>query len=199
MNPFGYLFILSGAALLRQVIVGRVTDTPTDLRDISVALLNGDTKTVAEVVGRRGTNIPSPAFSVVNAGEGSSGAVANTALIAEVQKLGNAAKGYKWGATGPEYYDCSGIIWRAMKNLGIYNGPRFVTATLPMVANMQSWNELSTPVPGCIVNWAGQHMGIVLSDDSYYSARNVSKGIGVASLSQDISYFTSSPAYFEVK
>lgn len=211
MRTFGYLFILVGIIAIRQVMVGRVKDTPEDVKDFALALLSGDMSTVAEVSSRRGENV-SVDGGDVEAGEPSTDTPSvtgggSTPLITEMRKLGEATKTssspngkYVWGATGPNSYDCSGIVWRAAKNIGLYTGSRFTTSTFESIAN--GWAKRvqapSTVIAGDIVLWAGKHMGVVTGPDTYYSARSPAKGIGEASLSEDTSYFKTTPSYWRV-
>jgi peptidoglycan DL-endopeptidase CwlO len=62
--------------------------------------------------------------------------------------LGEVGKPYVWGATGPNSYDCSGLMLRAYESAGI---------TLPRVARQQYWAGAQLPVrqaqPGDLVFW----------------------------------------------
>jgi cell wall-associated NlpC family hydrolase len=63
--------------------------------------------------------------------------------------LGQVGKPYVWGATGPDAYDCSGLMLRAYESAGI---------TLPRVARQQYWAGTQLPVrlaqPGDLLFWA---------------------------------------------
>ncbi|HYZ37145.1 MAG TPA: C40 family peptidase, partial [Pseudonocardiaceae bacterium] len=62
--------------------------------------------------------------------------------------LGQVGKPYVWGATGPDAYDCSGLMLRAYESAGI---------TLPRVARQQYWAGTQLPVrlaqPGDLLFW----------------------------------------------
>ncbi|MGH3781576.1 MAG: C40 family peptidase [Pseudonocardiaceae bacterium] len=62
--------------------------------------------------------------------------------------LGEVGKPYVWGATGPNSYDCSGLMLRAYESAGI---------TLPRVAAQQYWAGTQLPVrqaqPGDLLFW----------------------------------------------
>ncbi|HEX6403289.1 MAG TPA: C40 family peptidase [Pseudonocardiaceae bacterium] len=62
--------------------------------------------------------------------------------------LGEVGKPYVWGATGPNAYDCSGLMLRAYESAGI---------TLPRVARQQYWAGAQLPVrqaqPGDLLFW----------------------------------------------
>lgn len=201
MTAFGYLFALLGVLLVRQVAVGRAKETGEDARDIALAFLSADTGQMAEVFGRRGQNV-----SVEGSGEvatdpstGSDTQIAgNNALAQETVKLGNAARGYVWGAVGPTYYDCSGLIWRAAKNIGVYNGPRFTTSSFRSISG--GWvQSVNNPTVGDIAVWPTKHMGVVVGPDKLYSARSPSKGITTSSISADSRYFGMRPEYWRVR
>jgi cell wall-associated NlpC family hydrolase len=62
--------------------------------------------------------------------------------------LGEVGKPYVWGATGPDSYDCSGLMLRAYESAGV---------TLPRVARQQYWAGTQLPVrqaqPGDLLFW----------------------------------------------
>lgn len=200
MNAFGYAFLLMGVLLIRQVVTGRVMETPTDARDLALALLNADTAGVSAVLSRRGENV------TVSSSEVATGDTVTVPtpqsqrggdLIAEMQRLGSAASGYRLGSNGPEYYDCSSLVWRAAKNLGIYNGPRFTTSIFSTIAKGWAY-RVPSPAAGDIVLWPGKHMGVYLGNDKMYSARSRTKGIGTSTVSGDSGYFGSQPSYWRI-
>jgi len=196
MPPFAYAFILTGILLIRQVVVGRAADTPGDIRDLSLALVHGDTAGIQSVLARRGENVPVEGGVVAAPSTGTS----NSSLLAECVKLGTAAKGYRWGGTGPDYYDCSGLVWRATRNIGAYKGLRFNTAVFAAVAASQGWEHVyGTPSAGDVLVWAGKHMGVSAGGDKMYSARSPSKGIGYSSVKGDSGYFGYSPAVYRIQ
>ncbi|MDQ3761830.1 MAG: C40 family peptidase [Actinomycetota bacterium] len=63
--------------------------------------------------------------------------------------LGEVGKPYVWGATGPDAYDCSGLMLRAYESAGV---------TLPRVSRQQYWAGAQLPVrqaqPGDLLFWA---------------------------------------------
>jgi len=200
MSTFGYLFILVAVMLLRQVIVGRTKETPEDFRDIFVGFVTADMDKVKDVLTQRGENVPGDVVAVAGDSlptfpKGSTGD-----LVAEVSRLGNAAKGYRLGGTGPEYYDCSGLVWRACKNLGYYDGVRFTSSTFGLQA--RGWckqvpaNQHSA---GDIILWRTHHMGVSTGGDGMYSARSTAKGIGPSTVSGDTGYFGFAPTYWRVQ
>lgn len=210
MAAFGYAFLLVGALLIRQVVVGRAKELPGDMRDAAVAFLSADMDGLAEVFQRRGESVSvpvaatgtdtlSPATESTLTNDQPVAPFGDQSLSAEVMKLGKAARGYAWGATGPTYYDCSGLIWRAVRNLGIYNGPRFTTSTFRAVSKGWAY-PVTSPSAGDIVLWEGDHIGVmVFPPDTLYSARNPSKGIASSSISGDSSFFGKQPTYWRVK
>lgn len=204
MPPIAYLLILVGAVTLRQVMVGRAKEIPSDARDLTLALFSGDTTEVGAVLGRRGENVPE---SELGSGSGSGTTILGSAVgtasgigfATAVKDRGQAASnGYVLGATGPNSYDCSGLIWRTMMDTGIYDGPRFTTSTFEHVASGKGWKRVSSPVIGCVILWPNKHMGVSFGGDTMYSARSPSKGIGTSSVSGDSSYFGFSPVFYQV-
>jgi cell wall-associated NlpC family hydrolase len=189
---------------MRQVVTGRVKETPQDIRDITLAMLNGDFNGLKDTLSQRGKNV-SPDVSATVAG-GTSGETARAGLqtapitgdlLAKAVELGQAAKGYRLGATGPDYYDCSGLVWRAMRDLKIYNGPRFTTKSF--VAQMgNTVSKVSNPIIGDIVLWPGKHMGIVAGNGKMYSAMSPANGIGYGSIDGSNASIGGTPVYYRL-
>lgn len=175
---FGFLILFVGAFLIRQVAVGRALETPDDARDLLTSLFSGDYKGAKQIAAQRGTNVEGTATvpdSAVSGSLGSSNSPGAMAL-AEARKLGSAAKGYRYAGTGPDYYDCSGLVWRALKNLNIWNGPRFSSATWVFIAPGIA-DKVMSPEVGDIVVWPGEHIGIVSGPGEAYSALSTKYGI----------------------
>jgi len=199
LNTAGYVFILVGLVLVRQVAVGRATDIVADIRDLSLAFLQGDMNRVGEVLSQRGENTPVGPSEVATGPTGVSGG--NSAYAQAVVSLGNAAKGYRLGATGPDYYDCSGLLWKAATQLG-YKGARFTTATFQhAVADSKGFFTpvAGPPKTGDIILWDNHgHMGVSLGGDVMYSARNQAKGINKSTVSGDSGAFGEQPTFYSV-
>lgn len=195
MNTAGYLFVLASAMLVRQVVVGRAKETPTDLMNLAIAFLNGDVAGMKMVLSERGSNVGTVSASgeVATA----SGTVPTSSGFAQVViDLGSKAKGYRLGATGPEYFDCSGLVWRAAKNQGIFTGARFTTHNFADIR--KPWTQVSSPAAGDVILWENKHMGISLGGDAMYSARSTAKGIGQSTVSGDSGYFGFQPTYWRL-
>jgi cell wall-associated NlpC family hydrolase len=205
MNPLALVLIVAGAFAMRQTIVGRASDIPGDLKDSMVALLSGNTSDLKTVMSRRGN---STGTAVSNGVDGSSANLTavpslpqsgNTIIAAECVNLGSKAKGYRLGAEGPDFYDCSGLVWAAMRKIGLYNGPRFTTATFEQVAPRVPMYKVATPTAGDVAIWVAHgHMGVMLSNTDFYSARSPSAGIGMAPISADIQSFGATPDYWRL-
>lgn len=201
MDAAAYVFLLVGIYLLRQVAVGRVKNLPEDTKDASIALLNGDVAEVQNVFSRRGTNVDTSSITDAVASSSPEGfgdvSTPNNEVVAKVMQLGAAARGYRRGDTGPAYYDCSGLVWKAVKDLGVYHGSRFTTSSFHSIA--KSWTtKTDKPVAGDIVLWPTHHMGIYAGTDKMYSARSTAKGIGFSSISGDTGYFHRAPEYWHI-
>lgn len=191
MGTLAWLLILVGALVIRQSLKGRVLNLGEDLSDAFLAGVKGDKDALGEVFTRTGDNSASETdiaawdaagTSAMQAAMsiGSAIAATNSGIAARAILLGSKAKGYRWTATGPDYYDCSGLMWRACKDLNIYTGPRFTTATVGLLS---TFTKVSQPAVNDLVVWTGHHMGVVTGTDQFYSAKNKRDGIGYAKIS----------------
>jgi cell wall-associated NlpC family hydrolase len=120
----------------------------------------------------RGTS-PSPlprqsAFSGLSLGEQIAGvaygAVAGGALLQSATKYLGVR--YLWGGTTSKGLDCSGLVWRAAKDLGSPIA-RFTTATIPFSKYV---TRVPQPSPGDIIVWPGDHMGIAAGGNRMLNA-----------------------------
>lgn len=107
-----------------------------------------------------------------------------TTILEAALKRGKTAKGYLFGAVGPDYYDCSGLIWRATQDAGVYSGDRYTTST---ILQTHQFNRIITPRIDDIVVWdysgVHGHMGVISGPDQFYSARSHDSGIGYLTIS----------------
>ena len=95
-------------------------------------------------------------------------AAAATAIAYARSQLG---KPYLWGGTGPDAFDCSGLVMQAYAGAGI---------SIPRTSQEQwAWGpQVSTPEPGDLVFFAGAdgtvtspgHVGIVTGPDTMIEA-----------------------------
>ena len=179
MSTIGWVLILGALFLIRGLSQGRgVQEAWTDAADVFTAIARGDTNALTNVLARKGSTT----------GDAQTQAVGNTAntrtpvsgnLLNKMKELGG-GKPYVFGATGPDSYDCSGLTWRAMKQLGIYNGPRFTTHTFAIQLRKKV-QRVQTIQTGDILVWtAPGHMGIAESQSTFFSA--LSKRSGIRSL-----------------
>ena len=112
-------------------------------------------------------------------------AVTGAQIVAEAEKLGAEAIGYELGGTGPQYYDCSGLVQAVLTSLGVPGVPRTSEEQYAW-ANPVSGADL---VPGDLVfaQFPGDgttpgHVGIYVGGGEVYSAQDPAAGIGLASL-----------------
>jgi cell wall-associated NlpC family hydrolase len=195
VNTVAWLLILGGIIIARQVARGRVMNLPEDLGDAFIAFASGDSDALGVVLTRTGDSAtPSAPTPSVGAPIDNPLTTVGNISAAAVQ-LGERAKGYRWAATGPDYYDCSGLMWRACQAVG-YKGSRFSTATIRGRKDFKIISAPGTQGPNVtaagindIVLWpAGSggvtgHMGVMTGADKFYSARSLRSGIGETKIS----------------
>jgi hypothetical protein len=193
MSTVGWFFILAAILVMRQVAKGRVLNTMEDLSDAFLAIVQGDSDALAGVVTRTGDyNLPSRAD--IEEGMAPAEGIAGNSLLEAAVNLGQRAKGYRWTATGPDYYDCSGLVWKAATIVG-YDGPRFTTYD---VKTRKGFSTVTSPIIGDVVLWHANskhstgHMGVVSGKDQFYSSRSVRSGIGYSKIS---SFRSDAPEY----
>ncbi len=162
---------------------GRVMELPTDLGEAFTAAITGDYADLKDVLTRKGDGlIPTPVAVSSETATGTASAIGST-LLSEMKRLAVIADNtYSLGTTGPKSFDCSGLVWRALRNLGTYSGSRFTTATFVLAARSFA-KPVNDPRIGDIVLWPRHHMGVVSGNDLFYSARNRKSGIGESRIS----------------
>lgn len=208
MSTLAWLMGLVAILIVRQVSKGRVMNIGEDLSDSFLAIISGNTAGLSEVLSRKGDSAtPSTSIDAPTT-DGTTTVVGSGGFAAIAIGLGTAAKGYKFGATGPDYYDCSGLMSATAKHLG-YKGARFTTFT---IGTNKAFTKISPPAstpaggsgPGGsfsagvndLVVWPTHHMGVITGPNKFYSARNPTSGIGESSIS---GFRSDSPVYYRYK
>lgn len=97
------------------------------------------------------------------------GAGTGTAVAAVEYALAQVGKPYVWGATGPNGFDCSGLVWAAYRAAGVPVSPvRWTTytmlASLPNVPIKQAWAGLR---PGDLVFPDVGHVVMVVDPNAH--------------------------------
>lgn len=109
------------------------------------------------------------------------GSGSSSALLNAVEKYG-AGKSYVWGATGPESFDCSGLVMYALKKAFGISYPHYSGAQYAASTHISK----SDAKPGDLVFWGSggsEHVGVYAGGNNYYSAQSPSQGIGMNTLS----------------
>ena len=114
------------------------------------------------------------------AGDEASGGGGASELLSNAVKYGT-GKPYVWGATGPDSFDCSGLVQYALKQMGKsfphYSGDQFNAS-----------NSVGSPKSGDLAFFGGggsQHVGIYAGNGKMFSAMSPSSNpnIGYANVS----------------
>lgn len=111
-------------------------------------------------------------------------------LLAAVEKYGK-GKEYVWGATGPNTFDCSGLVMYALKHAFGINYPHFSGSQIAKAKSI-SKGDLR---PGDLVG-NNEHIGVYAGNGKYWSAMSPTShpNIGMSSLS----YFPGTPKFGRV-
>ena len=196
MTTFGWILILTSVIIVRLAIAGRdVTTLPGDLGDLIIAAVQGRYDDVSEVLARTGASYEAVGGAVTGSeagratggtfgtATGSSGSSSNGLRVLNATVKRGSGRTYVLGATGPNSYDCSGLVWQAMRDVGVYDGPRFTTHTWHAVARQIGAVKVAEPAVGDIAWWKG-HMGVVDNPTArtYFSARSPKYGINSSSI-----------------
>lgn len=115
---------------------------------------------------------------------GSHSAGSGLALLAEVKRLGTGKTYSQLRRLGPESYDCSGLVWKAGANLGLWGpGTRWFRDPFNTASFIVHTSEVGLTrrpsgivAAGDIVWWPG-HMGVAESDTTFFSALSTRSGI----------------------
>ncbi|MFI6929828.1 C40 family peptidase [Streptomyces sp. NPDC050287] len=124
------------------------------------------------------TTLSASASTSTSTSAPASGSVATVVAFLKAQ-VGDA---YVMGGTGPNAWDCSGLVQAAFKQVGV---------DLPRVSQDQSMAgtdvSLSNLQVGDILYWGGKgsayHVGVYIGDGQYLDAANPSKGVVIQDLS----------------
>ena len=108
-----------------------------------------------------------------------SGSASGTAQGAVSFALAQVGKAYEWGATGPDAYDCSGLMVAAYQSVGV-GLPR--TSDAMMSAGYAvSYADLQ---PGdLIISYGGGHVGMYIGNGQMVHSSTYGVGVIVSSLS----------------
>ncbi|GAA5003659.1 C40 family peptidase [Streptomyces siamensis] len=124
------------------------------------------------------TTLSASASTSTNVSAPASGSVATVVAFLKAQ-VGDA---YVMGGTGPNAWDCSGLVQAAFKQVGV---------DLPRVSQDQSTSgtpvSLSNLQVGDILYWgsagSAYHVGVYIGNGQYLDAANPSKGVVIQDLS----------------
>ncbi|PIO80005.1 hypothetical protein BSQ39_13015 [Loigolactobacillus backii] len=119
----------------------------------------------------------STVWSLINDAIGSGGDTSG--LLGAVQKYGN-GKPYVWGATGPDSFDCSGLVMYSLKKAFGIIYPHFSGDQISKAKSISA----SDAKPGDLLG-NDEHIGVYAGNGKYYSAMSPSShpNIGMSSVS----------------
>lgn len=153
-------------------------------RDAERAALSASVEISSESGSNSGSGSASASASVgASAGVSTSTASGSAAAVVAFVRA-QVGDAYVSGGTGPNSWDCSGLVQAAFRQVNI---------DLPRVSQAQSTAgtqvSLSNLQPGDILYWGGAgsayHVGVYVGDGMFVGAQNPSTGVALKSLSYD--------------
>ena len=120
MSAVAFLILAMGAWLLESALKNR-----SPIKTLLDVVQN---PTTARATANAGSAITQPLPGTPGGAQSTLfGGPTGIAVAYARQQIG---KPYQWGATGPDAYDCSGLVWQAYRQAGILGPVREVTQTL---------------------------------------------------------------------
>ena len=165
-----------------------------DFSGLKGGVAKGYTHIANHKIKKQGQKWWSAAWNVIN-GVANSGGGDATGLLAAVEKYGKGKK-YVWGASGPDSFDCSGLVMYALKHAFGINYPHFSGSQYDKSHPISRESAQS----GDLVFWGpGKHVGVYAGGNKYYSAFSPSAhpNIGMYSISGSVPGY--SPMFASVK
>lgn len=108
------------------------------------------------------------------------GSINATGLLKAAEKYGEGHR-YVWGATGPNTFDCSGLVMYTLKHAYGIDYPHFSGSQYNMTRHISKGEARM----GDLVFWGSggsDHVGIYAGDNKYFSAESPSQGIHMNTL-----------------
>lgn len=108
------------------------------------------------------------------------GSINATGLLKAAEKYGEGHK-YVWGATGPDTFDCSGLVMYTLKHAYGINYPHFSGSQYNMTRHISKGEAHM----GDLVFWGAggsDHVGIYAGGNRYFSAQSPAQGIHMNTL-----------------
>lgn len=206
IKAIGYVVIGVAIFLYYEGFRGRtMTEAQEDMSALIKGVITFDSDAIIGAVSEAGTLTDSSGTTTENSlsrtdrvvGDsadyaGSSGK--GTRVLKRAKELGEAATGYRLGGTGPKYYDCSGLIWRAMNDLNLAGPVRFTTFTFKAQTGSKI-EQVDSPSTGDIILWELGHMGICDGPNSIYHASSPKSGILTSNLTTLTNYIARNKTY----
>lgn len=176
-------FAVGGAATCGLLIyAGFRGVTPIQaLRDISGGTAPGPTTS---------PYTPSDTSSAPATGS-ATGSGKGVALLNQMEAIGT-GKGYSENTslrTGPDYFDCSGLVYRAGASLGIWPSGTTAFNTASFIIHTKqfglTYQGTGAPQTGDIVWWSTGHMGVATDSTHIFAARSSHETpqIGISTIS----------------
>ncbi len=180
------------SALMGLLVAGAVTETvPAGVAGadtgIPIVANSGSSETGSASDPVAGGTGSASSGSGTGSGSGSASGSANLplasprAMAALAFAKSQAGKPYQWGATGPNAYDCSGLVQWAYRWVGI-----FLPRTTWQQARAGSPVPLAAIQPGDVVvlNADGSHEGLYVGNGAVLNAYDYGVGVVYSPLSQ---------------
>jgi cell wall-associated NlpC family hydrolase len=173
-----FRFSLSGVALTLTVSTGAVTlgSTAAQATTDTAAAVQATSTAKTHVKHTAKTHVKHTAKARMSSRAARQKAKARTAVLAAERQIGDP---YRWGASGPGAFDCSGLVQYAWRKAGV-SLPRITHSQYRAVRKKVPWSKLR---PGDLLFFYGKgHVGMYVGHHKMVHSPSSGKTVRIVTL-----------------